>query len=186
MTGQTRSVKLTYEDYVLFPDDGKRHEIIDGEHYVTPAPNTRHQAIVVNLLRLVAPFVYERRLGRVYAAPIDVVLSEPDIVQPDLIFVSAARASIVTATNVQGAPDLAVEILSEGSRRKDEVVKRKLYQRSGVAEYWIVDPELETGKVYRLEGSSYRRMAELSNESGDALTTPLLPGLKLPLSEVFE
>jgi Uma2 family endonuclease len=186
MDEQTSSVKFTYEDYLTFPDDGKRHEIIDGEHYVTPSPNTRHQKICANLHLLVGTFVREQTLGTVYFAPLDTLFSDLDVVQPDLLFVSTGRGEVITAKNISGAPDLVVEVLCEGTRRKDEVTKRKLYERFRVGEYWIVDPELETVKVHRLVGDSYERVAELSNEKGDVLTTPLLPGLELPLAEIFD
>ncbi|NJD69099.1 MAG: Uma2 family endonuclease [candidate division NC10 bacterium] len=182
----TVHVKFTYDDYLLFPDDGRRHELIDGEHYMTPSPSERHQRISFNITHHIATHLDERPLGRLYAAPFDVVLSKTDVVQPDLLFVSSARSSILTAQNVQGAPALIVEILSETTRKTDEIVKRKLYERFGVQEYWIVDPELETIKVYRTTGQGYQRVAELSCETGDTLTTPLLPDLTLPLSKIFE
>lgn len=106
--------------------------------------------------------------------------------QPDLLFVSASRASIISEKNIRGAPDLIIEIISETTRKTDEVIKRKLYERHRVAEYWIADPELETVKVYRLSNQKYVRAAELSLEAGDSLTTPLLPGLELRLAEIFE
>ncbi|RMH07814.1 MAG: Uma2 family endonuclease [Nitrospirae bacterium] len=179
------SVKFTYEDYLLFPDDGKRHELIDGEHYMTPAPSTRHQRVSLNLSTLVQNFLMQKKIGTLYTAPCDVVLSDLDVVQPDLLFISAARASIITEKHIQGAPDLIVEIVSETTRKTDEIIKRKLYARHGVPEYWIVDPELETVKVYRMAEQGYVRTAELSREAGDMLSTPLLPGLQIPLSEVF-
>ena len=185
MSRQTQPVKLTYEDYVLIPEDGKRHEIIDGEHHVTPAPNTRHQDVVMNLARVIGQFVHEHRLGRLYASPVDVVFSPTSIVQPDLVFVSSERTSIITRPNIQGAPDLVIEILSKGTRRKDEVVKHRLYEQFGVREYWLVDPDLETVRVYRLTESGYSPPADLSKESNDRLTTPLLPSLELPLTEIF-
>jgi len=178
-------VKLTVEDFEQFPDDGRRHELIDGEHHVTPAPSTRHQRILIQLVSHLAPFVRERDLGEVFAAPYDVLLSDTDVVEPDLLFLSKERSDLLTEKNLRGAPDLVVEILSEGTRRMDEVVKRKLYGRFGVREYWVVDPVVETVKVYRLEGDRYERAAELSLEAGDHLTTPLLPGLELGLEEVF-
>lgn len=186
MTVRTPSVKFTYEDYLLFPNDGRRHELIDGEHYMTPAPSTRHQRISMRLSAALSNHLRTPHLGQVYAAPCDVVLSDLDVVQPDLLFVSHAKASRVTAQNVQGPPDLIVEILSEATRKTDEVIKRKLYERFGVPEYWILDPELETAKVYRLTEHGYTRVAELSRESADTLTTPLLPGLTIPLVELFE
>jgi Uma2 family endonuclease len=183
---EVRSSQLTYEDYLLFPDDGKRHEIIDGDHYVTPAPKTKHQRISANLTVALVSFVKRRRMGLVLAAPSDVVLSDENVVQPDLLFVSAARASIVTEDNIHGAPDLVVEIISETTRKKDEVTKRKLYERFGVQEYWVVDPELETVKIFRRAQQGYGRPLELSKEANDILSTELLTGLDLALTEIFD
>src|SRR5436305_1778740 len=128
--------KLSYGDYVLIPEDGRRHEILDGEHCVTPAPLTRHQRVSARLHGNLEPFVFERQLGLVLAAPTDVLLSPHDVAQPDLLFISKARMEIVAEENVQGAPDLVVEILSERTRRRDERLKHDLYERFGVQEYW--------------------------------------------------
>ena len=181
-----RSNQLTYEDYLVFPDDGKRHEIIDGDHCVTPAPRTKHQRISANLTVALVSFVKRRRMGLVLAAPSDVILSDENVVQPDLLFVSTARASIVTEDNIRGAPDLVVEIISETTRKKDEVTKRKLYERFGVQEYWVVDPELETVKIFRRAQQGYGRAVELSKEANDILTTKLLAGFDLALTQIFE
>jgi Uma2 family endonuclease len=183
---EIHSNQLTYEDYLLFPDDGKRHEIIDGDHYVTPAPKIKHQTIASNLTAALGSFVKERRLGLVLAAPTDVILSDNNVVQPDLLFVSTARTSVITEDNIRGAPDLVVEIISETTRKKDEVTKRKLYERFGVQEYWVVDPELETVKIFRRTQQGYGRAVELSKEANDVLTTELLTGLDLALTEIFD
>jgi Uma2 family endonuclease len=180
-------VKLTYEDLVALPDDGMRHELIDGEHYVTPSPATLHQLILGNLYLLIGNYLRERDLGVALFAPFDVVLSRYDVVVPDLIYITSARyKEVVGDQNAQGAPDLAIEILSQSSRRRDEIIKRRLYERTGVPEYWVVDPELETVKVHRLAGGKYHKAEELSLEDGAVLTTPLLPDLRLPLKEIFE
>ena len=180
------TIKLTYDDFVLFPDDGRRHELIDGEHFVTPSPHRRHQVISRNLFRALDAWVRERSLGEVFYAPFDVVFDPHDVVQPDLLFISGARAAILTDANVAGAPDLVVEVLSPSGRRQDEVLKRDLYERGGVAEYWLVDPEAEAVKVFRRAGEGgFDRPELLTLHSGDTLTTPLLPGLELPLAEVF-
>lgn len=181
-----RSVRFNYDDFLLFPADGKRHEIIDGDHFMTPSPNTKHQRISFKLSAAFADFLATHRLGEVFAAPYDVVLSDEDIVEPDLLFISAARAAIITEKNIQGPPDLVVEILSAGTRKIDEVVKRKLYERYGVRGYWIVDPELDTVKIHRLTDQGYVRAAELAREANDTLSTPLLPGFQMPLAEIFE
>jgi Uma2 family endonuclease len=175
------STKLTYEDYCLLPDDGRRHEIIDGEHYVNPSPNTRHQTVSRNLSFALWEQVREHDLGEIFYAPYDVVLSDFDIVEPDIIFVSAARSHIITGANIQGAPDLVVEILSPSNRKYDEVVKFKRYAALGISEYWIVDPDRETVKIYRRVASGLALV-----ETSDRLATPLIPGFELPLREIFD
>ncbi|MGH9427115.1 MAG: Uma2 family endonuclease [Terriglobia bacterium] len=183
---EARSSQLTYEDYLQFPDDGKRHEIIEGDHYMTPAPKTKHQTASLNLAMAMSSFAKKHSLGLVFIAPCDVILSDENVVQPDLLFVSTARAAIVTEDNIQGAPDIIVEILSESSRKKDEVTKRKLYERFGVQEYWIVDPELEIVKIFKLAQQKYGRATELSKETNDVLATELLPGFDFAVREIFE
>jgi Uma2 family endonuclease len=185
MAVQDRIRKLTYNDYARIPDDGQRHEIIDGEHYVSPAPFIPHQGLSIELGSRLHLFVKRHRLGSVFAAPCDVVLSKHDIVQPDLLFISKERAGIITGKNIQGAPDLIIEILSEGTRRLDETVKLDLYDRFGVPEYWTFDTARKTSRVYRRTLQGLRLVAELSAEDGDVLTTPLLPGIEIPLAEIF-
>ena len=181
-----RGVKLTYDDFVLFPDDGLRHELIDGEHYVTPSPNERHQTILANLFLLIGTWLRTNAIGKAWLAPFDVVLSPSDVVEPDLLYASnARRAQIVTKANLQGSPELVVEIGSPSTRRRDETLKRALYERAGVSEYWVVDPELDAVRVYRRIGDRFARPLELSLEGRDILTTSLLPGLALPLNEIF-
>lgn len=182
---ETARHKLTYEDYLLFPDDGNRHEILDGEHYVSPAPKPKHQRISIRMGSRLHLFVDDHHLGEVFAAPLDVLLSEHDIAQPDLLFISNERAAVLTENNVQGAPDLAIEILSTSTRWRDENLKLQRYQELGVREYWIVDPFLERVKVFRRNGGRFELAEELSVQAGDVLTTPLLPGLRLPLIEIF-
>jgi Uma2 family endonuclease len=176
---------LTYDDFLNFPDDGKRHEIIDGEHYATPSPMTKHQAVSANLLAALHVYLREHPSGAVFAAPFDVVLSEYDIVEPDLIYIARERAHILTEKHVRGAPDLVAEILSPGTRRTDEITKRRLYERFGVVEYWVIDPELDTVKIYRRAADVFERTSELALEHGDVLTTPLLRGFSLSLTDVF-
>ena len=180
-------VKLTYDDYVQFPDDGRRHELIDGEHFVTPTPIRKHQAIATNLVGMIWNYLRDHPRGRVFSAPFDVILSDFDVVEPDLLFLTNARlAEITTSPWVQGAPNLVVEIGSPATRKRDATIKRRLYERFGVEEYWIVDPELDAIDVYRRIEGHYERATQLSLEAGDVLTTPLLPDLTLPLSTIFE
>jgi len=179
-------VKLTYDDFLLFPDDGKRHELIDGEHYVTPSPNLRHQRISGNIHLLIGHWLESHPIGQLYYAPLDVVFSTHDVVEPDLLYMSNARANeVLTAANVKGVPELVIEIGSPSTRKRDETIKRRLYERSGVSEYWFVDPDADVIRVYTREGSTLGSARELSREAGDVLTTPLLPGLDVPLSRVF-
>jgi Uma2 family endonuclease len=181
------NTRLTYEDFLLFPDDGKRHEIIDGEHFVTPSPNARHQVLVGRLHFAIEQFLRQRRgLGRVVLAPFDVVFTRWDVVEPDVLFIAGDQAEILTDKNVQGAPALVIEILSSGTRTVDEHIKRRLFERGGVREYWLVDPELDVVKVFRRQADgSFPREAELSRDAHDRQTTPLMSGLVIPLDELL-
>ncbi len=182
-----RSLKLTYEDYLYFPEDGKRHEIIDGDHYTTATPSLKHQSVVGSLAVELLKLTRLRRLGQVWIGPVGVVLSDYDVVQPDLLFLSRDRMDLAAdGESIKGAPDLVVEVFSPSTRRTDAITKRNLYQKYGVQEYWLVDPELEVIQVFRLREGTYRREAELSAEQGDILTSPLFPGLEIALTEVFE
>jgi Uma2 family endonuclease len=179
-------VKLTSDDFVLFPDDGKRHELIDGEHYVTPSPNTKHQRILVELLWALRSYLETQPIGRVFCAPLDIVLSPHDIVEPDLFYISHERAAeVLTPQHARGAPELVIEIASTNTRKRDETIKRRLYERYAVTEYWVVDPEIDTIRVYRRAGDRFERAVELTSERDDVLTTPLLPGLEVVLTRIF-
>src|SRR4030095_14396316 len=167
------SPKLTYEDYLLIPDDGKRHQIIDGKHYVSDTPFIRHQRLAVSLAYHLGLFLRDHRLGGFPVAPVDLLLSPHDIVQPDLLFVSNERESILTEANIQGAPDLVIEILGDDTRHLDEILKRQAYQQFGARECWIFDPDRKTTQVWERTAEGLRRRAVLSAAAGDILTTPL-------------
>lgn len=141
--------KLTYDEYVLFPDDGKRHEIIDGRHYKNAAPNPRHQAVSRHIQFQLYEQIELKKLGEVIDSPIDLQLSLWDVVQPDIVVVLAANR-IITTTKIKGVPDLVIEILSPSSRKHDLELKKQLYEQSSAPEYWIVDPENQTVTMYRL------------------------------------
>lgn len=180
-------VRLTYDDFLLFPDDGKRHELIDGVHYVTPSPRLRHQDIVGRLYGAIFVYLQERPdAGRMFLSPLDVVLSNHDIVEPDLLFIAGDQASIMTEKNIQGAPALVVEVMSKSTRKRDSQIKRRLFEQVGVREYWLVDPELDTVQVFRptAEGRLVR-VEELTAEDGGTLTTPLLPGCGIDVRTLF-
>jgi Uma2 family endonuclease len=184
-TKTSSPVRLTYELLLRLPADGKRHELIDGEHYVTPAPTTRHQRSLGNLYMMLRRFCDERQLGEVFFAPVDVVLSELDVVEPDLLFIARSRSAIVQEACVTEAPDLVVEVLSPSTRRTDALVKRKLYERFGVREYWIVDPEIARIEVYRKSADGLHRVLEPSLEGQPTFVSPLFPGLELALETIF-
>ena len=180
-------VRLTYDDFLLFPDDGMRHELIDGEHYVTPSPNRRHQQL---LGRLHLAFADHLRVHpvqeEVYFAPFDVILSSWDVVEPDLLFVAGDQLGILTDKNIVGAPALVVEILSPATRKRDQQIKRRLFERSGVREYWMVDPDENTIVVHRRdEAGAFPRAGEFAAEGRAVLTSPLLAAFLLPLDQLF-
>jgi Uma2 family endonuclease len=186
MRPATSGAKLTYDDFLLFPDDGMRHELIDGEHYVTPSPSIRHQRISGRLYLLIGNWLDTHPVGELLFAPLDVVFSRFDVVEPDLLYVSNARAAeVLTSKHVAGVPELVIEIGSPGTRKRDQTLKRGLYERMGVAEYWVVDPDLNAIHVYRRTTEGFDRPTELSAEAGNVLTTPLLTGLEIPLARIF-
>jgi len=180
-------VKLTYDDFVRFPDDGKRHELIDGEHVVTPSPSTRHQRICGNLHLLIGNWLELYPIGQVFFAPFDVVLSHVDIVEPDLLYLSNERAAAaLTSAHVRGVPELVVEVGSPGTQKRDTTIKRHLYERAGVSEYWFIDAEHDVVRVYRRSGQDFAPAIVLTTAAADVLTTPLLTGLEMPLVRVFK
>jgi Uma2 family endonuclease len=155
ITGNSKR-KLTYAEYCQIPEDGRRHEIIDGDHYVSPAPYTYHQTLSRRIQFQLYSQIEEKGLGLVFNAPTDLQLSQVDIVQPDLIIVFEAHRNIVTPTKIKGVPDLVVEILSKSTSERDRGIKLALYQRSRVPEYWVVDPDEHTIEPHVLEGETYR------------------------------
>jgi Uma2 family endonuclease len=186
MTVAPASKKLTYEDYLLLPEgDGLQYEIIDGELFVTAAPIPRHQKISGNLFLVIGPYVEAHDCGELYFGPLDVVMSNHDVVQPDLLYIANEHSDLMTKKNLQGVPDFAVEILSESTRRKDEVLKLKRYELFGVAEYWIVDPKRDRIRVYKRDGEQLKLVNEASAENDDVLTAPFFPGLDISVRRVF-
>jgi Uma2 family endonuclease len=182
MTPVTVKKKYTYKDYLSIPDD-KRYELIGGELMMTPAPVPYHQWISKNIEYEIERFVREKNLGRVFDAPCDVYLDEENVVQPDILFVSEERTHIIGKTHIQGAPDLAVEILSESSAYTDMMRKKRLYAKFGVKEYWIVDPDGKTVEIYCLKEGILVPVKSFSES--DELESFLLSGLKIKLSPVF-
>jgi len=179
--------RWTYADLERLPHDRLRHEIIDGVHYVTPSPNLRHQRLVGRLHAAFVLYLLEHpNAGEAFLSPLDVVFTESDVVEPDLLFVTADQQHILTPKHVRGAPAIVIEITSPGTRKVDETNKFRLFERNAVREYWLVDPDLERVKVYgRGEDSAFSRVAELSAHAGDLLTTTLLDQFTIALKELF-
>ena len=177
------TTKMTYEQYCLLPDDGKQYEVIDGELFMTPAPKPRTQRIVLRLAEELSRFVRENSLGEVFVAPVDVILDQHTVLEPDVLFISAARLSIVKEEAIEGAPDLVVEVLSPSTFYKDLRKKMTAYSQFGVQEYWIVDLETETIEIYARRDDKLQLAQKFS--SGDAVESALLPGLRLVINDVF-
>jgi Uma2 family endonuclease len=175
--------RLTVDDYMEMPEDGKRYELIDGDLLVSPSPVPRHQRVSSRLEMILVLALQRTGQGEVFHAPLDCVLSPHDVVQPDIIFIRTDRLSLVGEKNIEGAPDLAVEILSGYSRRRDVLLKSALYSRAGVPSYWILDPAIDRMELFRLEGGVYRRVAEVN--SPEVARPAEFPGLEIPLAEVF-
>lgn len=148
--------RFGYREYRCLPNDGQRHEIIDGAHYATPASSTTHQTVSKRLLYQLYTQIELAGLGLVFNAPYDVQLTDYDIVQPDLIVVLKHRARMITPTKINGVPDLVVEILSPTNASHDTDLKKQIYERTGVVEYWIADPENQKLERYRLVDGAYR------------------------------
>lgn len=138
------SRRWTYADYCRIPADRKRHQIVDGRHFMSPAPSLRHQEVALRLAMELVRAVEDRRRGRVFVAPVDVHLAPGTIVQPDLVVLSTRHTSRIGQKKITGAPDLLVEILSPSHRTFDTVLKRERYERAGVRELWLVDPDADS------------------------------------------
>ena len=174
-------IKLTYREYVQFPADGRRHEIIDGDHYVNPAPETNHQRVSRRMQLQLMLQIEETGRGEVFDAPTDLQLSLSDVVQPDLIIILQRNRTIVTPTKIKGVPDLVVEITSPSSEKSDRELKKELYRRSGVPEYWVVDPTEHVVEQYVLEGGSYALVAT----ENERVEFRQLPGVAVDLARVW-
>ncbi len=181
-TMKRANVRFNYHDYLQLPED-KRYEILDGELFMVPAPNIRHQRLSKRIASALMAQLETTGSGEVFWAPCDVVLSDENVLQPDLLFVRRERSGIIGEAHVSGPPDLVVEILSPGTRSKDVEIKRKLYAAFGVREYWIVDPDAETIEVLTWTDRGYAAAGVYG--PSEYLLSPLLPGLKLPLADIF-
>jgi Uma2 family endonuclease len=174
---------LTYEDYRRMPEARVRNELFGGDLSVTPAPTPYHQRIVRRLASVLGAHADEHGVGEVLTAPIDVVLSPTDVVQPDIVVIRTDRLAIVGAEAIQGVPDLIIEVLSPATAARDRGRKKDTYERFGVADYWILDPENRTLEMYHLEGRAYRMAARVDQ---DTLHATLFPGLAVDLNSLWK
>jgi Uma2 family endonuclease len=174
--------KYTYEDYLKTPED-QRYELIEGELIMSPSPIPKHQRISGKIDFILRKFVTENNIGEVFYAPCDVYLDEENVVQPDILFISKERLGIIGEKNIQGTPDLVIEIISESTAYRDLVQKKKLYARFGIKEYWIVVPGEESIEVYILKDNTYILYKTYSKD--DTLESLYLNDLKIGLKGIF-
>jgi Uma2 family endonuclease len=177
------TVQLTYDDYAKLPNDGWRYEIAEGDLLMSPAPKPKHERVQMRLYKILDAHAETHRLGEVFVAPQDVVLDQHTVLQPDLFFIAAARLSIVTELNVQGPPDLIVEVESDSDERADWLRKLRAYDRHAIKELWHVRPGPRVVDVYRRVADHLDQVARPG--AYDHLTSPLLPGLSLTLDQVW-
>lgn len=172
----------TYEDYERLPE-GAPYQLIEGELIMVPSPIPYHQDILRILGLKLAAFVEEKKLGKIYFAPLDVYLSETDTYQPDIIFIAKDRLNIIGEKKVEGSPDLVIEILSPATAYYDLRIKKDIYEKSGVKEYWVVDPMQKTIEVFVNKKGKFELISVSKEE--DAVKSTLLEGLSISLREVF-
>jgi len=176
-------IKFTYKDYKSLPEsETNRYELIEGELIMVPSPNIYHQRISRKLEFLLEDFVRKNKLGEVFYAPLDVHLGE-NVIQPDILFIFREHSYAITREEIKGAPDLVIEILSPSTTERDKTCKRTLYARYGAREYWIVDPAEETIEVLTFKKEGYETFSVYKKI--DTLTSPLLPELRIKLTEIF-
>ena len=174
--------RISVNYYKLLPE-GAPYQLIEGELVMTPAPNPRHQIILGRLFRTISEFVEEKKAGIVLISPIDLYLDDENAFQPDLVYLSEERKAIIKKDGIYGAPDIVIEILSPSTAHYDLREKFKVYERTGVREYWIVDPDMKTVEVYINDGGAFslKYKVEVKGEVGSTV----LENFKIKLEEIF-
>ncbi len=172
---------FTWQDYLQLPEQPLRHEVLAGELVVSPAPSVRHQQVLKRLARQLQERIEDPGLGQVLIAPLDVRLSQVDVVQPDLMVVLQANLHRLGPQFLDGPPDLAIEVISPGTARRDRGLKRRRYEALGVREYWIVDPEAGTVEQFAHNGDALRR----AGEHRTSIACHVAPGVTIDLLRVF-
>ena len=173
---------LTYDDYLRAPA-GLRYELLEGELRMTPSPSIQHQTVLKRLGRILMEQLEDKGLGEVFLAPCDVVLSEHNVVQPDILFIANDRLGIIGKANVQGAPDLVIEILSQSTESWDRVSKRRVYSLYGVHEYWLVDPDAKTIEIAARAAGALSTVGVY--HAGEIASSVTLSDLKVDVGPVF-
>jgi excisionase family DNA binding protein len=175
----------TYADYVGLPDEpGYRFEILQGRLVKEPSPSVHHQRVLTALFRQMADFLDQFDPdGELFCAPLDVTLTDKNVLQPDLLFVSSERKDVILKERIDGPCDLVVEIISPTSRRKDRVQKLEIYRQAGIPHYWLVDPEDSILEAFMLKDGNYLLL--FAGGPGDEFSHPAFPGLALDLQRIF-
>ncbi|MHB8647877.1 MAG: Uma2 family endonuclease [Thermomicrobiales bacterium] len=174
---------MTYDEYCLLPDDGKRYQVIEGELFVSPAPRTTHQDIIVHLMVLLQTHVKAHNLGKVYVAPTDVLLGPTTVVQPDILFIRRENMGIITELNIQGPPDLCIEVLSPGTESVDRERKMAAYARYGVQEYWIINPMRQLVSIYGRDGDMFALTMEATGD--ESVTSNVVTDFQTNARSIF-
>ena len=180
----TVSVKYTYQDLLTTPDDRNRYEIFEGNLIATPSPNEAHQSASMNLSLLLGSHIKRYNLGKIYTAPFDVCFDNETVIEPDLLFVSKERLSIVERQRVNGAPDLIIELLSPKAEDRDRGFKFRRCAQEGVKEFWLVDPEKQVIEIYTLTAKGYELHGKYSG--AQSVKSTMLSGLEFPANEVWK
>jgi Uma2 family endonuclease len=176
--------QVTYEVYAEMPDDGQRYEIIEGSlEMMSPSPTLTHQIVIREFEFILMQSCRSEYL--IFFAPLDVILSQTDVVQPDILMIHRSRQHIVTERGVEGPPDLVIEILSPSSHKRDKVIKMKTYAKYGVQEYWIVDSNMRTLELYKLVGDEQYQIYNLF-ENNESVTSEQFPCVSFTISDIFK
>jgi Uma2 family endonuclease len=180
-------IVLTYDDYAELPNDGKRYEIIEGDIFVSPAPRPKHQKTIVNLCGILFVYLQDHPIGDIYLAPIDLILSPTNVVQPDLLFLGNEKLHLVSERGIEGPPDLIVEVLSPTTEKTDRAIKSRIYAQFGVPHYWLIDPLEKRLEMFRLSRGRFRTSLHLEDgASGSVKVTPdLFEGLSFDLAALW-
>ncbi|HLF85790.1 MAG TPA: Uma2 family endonuclease [Nitrospiria bacterium] len=179
-----QAIRFTYEDYLHFPDDRKQYQIVDGEVYMVPAPIPYHQRVSMNIGIMVHSYVSRHGLGEVFYSPCDVLLSNENVVQPDIFFISKNQLNIITEKNIAGPPDLVIEILSPYTEKLDRTIKKELYSKYGVQEYWLVDPASKGIELLALSDNKLSTIGIFGVK--DTFGSKVIKGLSVNIEKVFQ